>query len=106
MTAVAGYIRRFARHFHRPRCSACHLPRAAGRRLISGPSVYICESCVREAAARVTAVQQPAVCSFCGHAERPVFGRWPQVSICRDCVGIAEDILADDRHRDPPSGKR
>jgi len=36
--------RRFARRF--PHGHACRLPSAEGRRLIAGPGVYICESCI------------------------------------------------------------
>ena len=107
MTIVADYVHRFTRRFHRSiLCSACHRPRAADRRLISGPSVYICESCIGEAAARVRPAPKTALCSFCAAPDRPVVGNWPELSICDDCVNLAQDILAVDSHVDPPSNER
>jgi hypothetical protein len=96
MTMVADYIRRFTRRVHRPvLCSACRRPRASGRRLISGPSIYICESCIGEAAAGVISVRQQALCSFCEHPDLPVVASWPALSICAKCVSLAQDILAE-----------
>jgi ClpX C4-type zinc finger len=107
MTIVADYVHRFTRRFHRSiLCSACHLPRAADRRLLSGPSIYICESCVGAAAARRAPSEHSALCSFCAHPDRPVVGSWPELSVCGDCVELAQRVLADDSGSDPPSNER
>ena len=107
MMNVAEYVQRLTDRLHRPiLCSACRLPRAANRRLISGPSIYICEECIGKAAARLMPVQHSAVCSFCAHPERPILGGWSDLSICDDCVHLAQSILADNDHPDAPSNER
>jgi hypothetical protein len=105
MTIVADYVRQLTRWFHGTLlCSACHLPRSAERRLISGPSIYICESCVGEAAARRAPVDETALCSFCAHPDRPAIGSWPELSICGDCVELAQSMFSHDSDspRDQP----
>ena len=102
MTKVADQIHRFVERFRRPVvCSACHHPCSSDRRLISGPSVYICESCVSQAAAGLVPVQQSGLCSFCAHPDQPVVGSWPQLCICGECVRLAQGMLTRDRYRDP-----
>jgi len=98
MTTVADRMRGFARRFQRPiRCSACHLPKTADRRLISGPAVYICESCVDEAATPGPTVDPSIRCSFCAHPTVAVVRTWPELSICADCVELAQSIFG--RHQ-------
>jgi ribosomal protein L37AE/L43A len=104
MAAIAERVRRFARRFQRPiRCSACHLPRTTGRRLISGPGVYICESCIAAAAGLGVAVAPTTRCSFCGHRDATIAGTWPDLTICARCVELARAILAADDRRSRPA---
>ena len=79
MTAITERLRRLARQFQRPvRCTACGFPRAAGRRLISGPW---------------------GVCiSFCGHRGEPLAGTWPRLAICTSCTEMSRRIFSDDNH--------
>jgi hypothetical protein len=95
MPAITETVRRFIYSFRRPvRCSACDLPRGAGRRLISGPGVYICEGCVAEVARRETRIAADR-CSFCHRRENPIAGAWPNVTICYRCAELARSILDD-----------
>jgi hypothetical protein len=104
MTIVADVVHRIIRRLRQPiRCSACHLPRATDRRLIAGPSIYICESCVGDAAMRRVSVHPSARCSFCARPDRPVVGSWPQLSICGDCVELTQCMLAEDDDPNPSS---
>lgn len=102
MAGISQRVRRFARRFQRPTCcSACQTPRGSGRRLISGPGVYICEVCVREASSK-TADTSPTRCSFCQKDGR-ASAAWPDVAICPDCVDLAERIFSEDNRRSPPA---
>ena len=96
MPAITETLRRFVRSFHRAiRCSACNLPRGAGRRLISGPGVCICESCVAEVVARKTVIAIADHCSFCHRRDNPIAGAWPDMAICNRCAELARSILDD-----------
>lgn len=100
MTDIAERVRRVARRFQRPvRCTACAFPAGAGRRLITGPNVYICECCIGEATARTGATDQGPRCSFCGHQGVRLARVWPTVAICVDCVELSRRILRDDDQR-------
>jgi ClpX C4-type zinc finger len=83
-------VRRF------PRCRACHPPRGAGRRLIAGPGVYICESCIALLATRASAADTTERCSFCGRCNVPIAGAWPSLAICAPCIELSHGILAED----------
>ena len=97
MGTITERVRRFARGLQRPiRCSACHLPRDVGRRVIAGPAVYICESCVAAAASHTVATPSSKGCSFCGRADIQIASAWPSVAICTSCVELARYILAED----------
>lgn len=104
MATITERVRRIARRFQRPiHCSACHLPRGTDRRLISGPGVYICESCVAAAAVRSAASASIARCSFCGRREVPIGGSWPDLAICSRCLELSREILAEDGRRTRPA---
>jgi hypothetical protein len=65
MVAITEQVRRFARRFRQPiRCSACQVPHGSGRRLISGPGVYICESCVAETTGQEISGPRPNTARF------------------------------------------
>ena len=100
MTAIAERLRRLARQFQRPVCcTACEFPRAAGRRLISGPwGIAICEACINDVADR-TGMHDPSVpCSFCGHRGEPLAGTWSRLAICTSCTELSRRIFAEDDH--------
>lgn len=102
MAAIAERVRRIVDRFQRPLrcCSACHLPHGPERRLISGPGVYICESCIRAVVARHHGVNDGTVhCSFCGLREVAVARVWPELAICTNCAELARGILAEDDRR-------
>ncbi len=99
MTTIPERVRRIAHRFQRPaRCIACHVPRGGGRRLISGPGVAICETCVSVAAAQL-APETADRCSFCTRRDPRQATIWPNVTMCHDCVGLAMRIFADDARR-------
>ena len=94
MKTIAEYARRFMSGSREPlRCSACGCIKSTERRLISGPSCYICEVCVRETAGRTPASDTPGLCSFCEHPEHPIVRRWPKLAICAECLDLAHDIV-------------
>jgi hypothetical protein len=101
---VANTTERVRRVAHRlPRCRACGLPRDAGRRLIAGPGVYLCESCIAPLATRESATATAARCSFCGRRDVLIAGAWPSVAICAPCLDLAHSILAEDDRRSRPA---
>ena len=71
MANITERVRRF------PRCRACHLPSGEDRRLIAGPAVYICESCIALLATGESAAAAAERCSFCSRAtcRSPARGR-------------------------------
>lgn len=85
------------------RCTFCKRKKAEVGRLIAGPSVFICDSCVGFAVEVVGAAVVPADskpvpldCSFCGKSaaqvEKLVAG--PGVHICDGCISLCDEILA------------
>jgi hypothetical protein len=94
---IAERVRRF------PRCRACQLPRGAGRRLIAGPGVYICESCIALLATRESAADTAERCSFCGRRDVPIAGAWPSFAICAPCIELSHGILGEDDRRSRPA---
>jgi len=94
---ITERVRRFA-HLS-PRCRACRLPRADNRRLIAGPGLYICESCVALLATRESAAATAERCSFCGRRDVPIAGALPSLAICAACLELSQSILAEDNRR-------
>ena len=86
-----------------PRCRACRLPSAEGRRLIAGPGVYICESCIALLATRESAAATAERCSFCGRRDVPIAGALPSLAICAACLELSHSILAEDDRRSRPA---
>jgi ATP-dependent protease Clp ATPase subunit len=85
-------------------CSFCHQPEGAGRRLIAGPSIWICTACIDLATTMLTedvgagglerhARTAAAVCSFCGQRDRFVV-TGPRVAICAACIAACTQELA------------
>ena len=104
MANITEQVRRFARRLQRSvRCGACHLPRDPDRRLIAGPGVYICESCIALLATRESAADTVGRCSFCGRRDGPIAGTWPSLVICAACAELARGILTEDDQRSRPA---
>ena len=101
MTNATERVRRFAHRF--PRCRACRLPSAEGRRLIAGPGVYICESCVALLASREAAADAAERCSFCRRRDVPIADAWPSLAICAACIELVRGILAENDRRPRPA---
>ena len=81
-----------------PRCGWCGRTRAAGARLLSGPGVYLCERCVRDAAAPergAEATHASAVgCGFCGRIRPALRPAGPDVvPVCGACVALLDSVL-------------
>ena len=86
-------------------CTWCDRPSSEVTKLIAGPKVFICESCI-EAAERAIggspgaglkrATAKPAGrCAFCrrrGGRQRPIIVG-PAADICGDCLRICREIL-------------
>jgi ATP-dependent Clp protease ATP-binding subunit ClpX len=102
-------------------CSFCGKAQGQVRKLIAGPSVYICDGCVGLAegvvssgeAARteygtVTAVPEQVkrtLCSFCGKIAGQVAGmavappgrhRKIPATICTECLALCDEIIAEE----------
>ncbi len=94
-------------------CSFCGRAELKARRLVAGPGVYICESCV-DLGRRVIAKGQPAGtakatlvavaadntrerCSFCGKRRHQLDGLASSgdVLICKDCLKLCDEIFAE-----------
>ena len=101
MANITERVRRFSGRI--PCCGACQLPRGADRRLIAGPGVYICESCIALLARRKSAAGTAERCSFCGRHDGPIAGAWPSLAICEPCGELARGILAEDDRRSRPA---
>jgi hypothetical protein len=91
-------------------CTFCGRPRSEVSKLISGPNVFICDSCVTLAeqslsgsaggaahGALAVAEGGRALCSFCGKRrsdKRPVV-IGPTSNVCNACVALCRQILDD-----------
>jgi hypothetical protein len=85
------------RRAHRvPRCRACRLPGAEGRRLVAGTGVFICESCLARLVAEDSAAGTAERCAFCGRRDVPIAGVLSSVAICATCLELSRRILAGD----------
>jgi len=110
MRLTEGVRRWLRRHAVRPvHCGACGEPKGVGRRMISGPGVYLCEPCVRDAAASLVdsaaGAAAPARCRFCGQTQPPARlaqARAP-LPVCVACVRLMDGILTEDDARSGPA---
>jgi hypothetical protein len=101
MANTTERVRRFAHRL--PRCRACRLPSAEGRRLIAGPGVYICESCIALLATRESPAATAERCSFCGRRDVPIADALPSLALCAVCLEISHSILAEDDRQSRPA---
>lgn len=88
---------------HAQRCSFCRAPREEVRSLVLGPSISICDACVRVGmqillGGTAEPVPLDTACSFCTKARREVHVLipGPAVNICDECMQLCGDILAED----------
>ena len=87
------------------RCSGCGREKNAVRRMVSGPRVYFCESCIEQAAQKLTP-RRPASdavrCRFCSLLRaRTDVTSVGNVVVCADCLGYMEVILAEAKTSPP-----
>ena len=85
-------------------CSFCGAPQDQVQRLIAGPNVYVCDTCVAALAHGSQALQEERGqhCSFCGKTPRQgsFLAVGPQgVSICQACLVLCQEILAEGHPR-------
>jgi hypothetical protein len=89
-------------------CTFCGRPPSEVSKLIAGPNVYICDSCVglaegvlggggdaNPSAFPAARRRARARCSFCAkrrHDQRPLFGG-PAACVCGDCLRLCREIL-------------
>ena len=97
MADITQRVRRVAR------CRACHLPSGVDRRLIAGPGVHICESCIALLPTRESTADAAERCSFCWRRDVPIAGAWPSLAICAECAELARGVLAEDDRRSRPA---
>jgi ClpX C4-type zinc finger len=94
-------------------CSFCCRPHPTPEKLVAGPGVYICETCVTTAAGLVStgsAATAPAAaielvaeqaraerCSFCGKRRHqvPAMASAAGPRICAECLSLCQEILAE-----------
>ena len=99
-------------------CSFCGKSQYDVRKLVAGPSVFICDTCI-EKFAYVRDDEDPTkareipgagetdapklgetlqYCNFCGKSLSEVINVFegPSVSICNECIGHCVDILSED----------
>ncbi len=93
------------KHSRKPRmCSFCGTPQDQVQRLIAGPNVYVCDTCVVALVQGSGALQEKRGqhCSFCGKTPRQEgsLAVGPQgVSICQACLVLCQEILAEGHPR-------
>ena len=90
-------------------CTFCLRSPSEVSKLIAGPNVYICDSCITSAERAMRSDSRPAaeltlarrgarpVCSFCSKwksAQRPVITS-RRANVCGDCLRICREILTD-----------
>ena len=93
MANASERVRRFADRV--PRCRSCRMPGAQGRRLVAGPGVYICESCIARIATGESIAHTAERCSFCGRRDVPIAGAGPSFALCATCIDLARGVLAE-----------
>jgi ATP-dependent protease Clp ATPase subunit len=79
-------------------CSFCGTPQNQVQRLIAGPNVFICDTCVARflTSQEARQEQQGLRCSFCGKSPRQVpflAGGSQGVSICNACLDLCQEII-------------
>lgn len=108
MNYIARFARRTITHLlprlaRDVRCSGCGQPRTDQNSLVSGPGVYLCESCFRDVAEKIVPRTPPTDgtrCHFCRQVRAANdVGRAGSVTVCADCLGLMQSIFGEGRHR-------
>jgi hypothetical protein len=86
-------------------CSGCGRAKDGVRRMVAGPRVYFCESCIEQAAQQLTP-RRPAAdavrCRFCSQLRaRTDVTSVGSAVVCADCLGYMEVILAEAKTSPP-----
>jgi hypothetical protein len=98
MNGATNLLRKLLIGFQPPlRCMGCDRLHFEVGKLVSGPQVYICEACTREAAKRVNAhlaAPKSLTCLFCGGNVKVIpIGADEDQGTCASCVAIIQDVL-------------
>src|SRR5262245_38340238 len=98
MNSATNLLRKLLIGFQPPqRCTGCGRLHFEVGRMVSGPQVYICDACTREAAMRVNAylpAPTDLTCVFCGGKVRVIpIGPQEDQGTCASCVAIIQDVL-------------
>jgi hypothetical protein len=98
-------------------CTFCGRPPSEVSKLIAGPNVYICNTCVEHAEQVVSGSPKApslfflsrgsarSACSFCGEKRdqgRPVVTR-REANVCGDCLRLCREILNERAPSEPPA---
>ena len=78
-------------------CTFCGRAQGQCAKLVAGPGVYICDSCVALARTWTPASYPGRTCSFCG-SWSPRRGRVVtrgSASICAECLDLSDEIIAE-----------
>ena len=103
-------------------CSFCGQSQLEVRKLIAGPTVYICDACVAKSWSLIRGDDQPSTtprhrivekservlcCSFCGkkRTEVEALVAGPTVYICNECLGLCDEIIAEELSLEDPKPK-
>jgi ATP-dependent protease Clp ATPase subunit len=79
-------------------CSFCNKSQRDVKKLIAGPTVYICDECVNAAITGVPGVAARNVCSFCRKGGNILLANpSDDVRICSECIQIARDVVEHQR---------
>jgi ATP-dependent protease Clp ATPase subunit len=84
-------------------CSFCDRGRQEVKKLVAGPTVFICDICVRGYTSNLTPTNNEKLqrvgdgraCSFCGQTAtetRRLAGR-EDLAICNECLNLCNDII-------------
>jgi ribosomal protein L37AE/L43A len=104
-TTIGRLSDRYAKPRDPLRCSFCEKKKNEVGKLISGPGVYVCNSCVADfngCLADPTYLGAREVrCSFCGKnaimVKRVIAGPGPGPYICDECVDLCNEILEEEK---------
>jgi ATP-dependent protease Clp ATPase subunit len=97
-------------------CAFCGKNQREVRKLIAGPTIYICDECIKlsnhilteearhtdlgsdETASRVTGSGPELCCSFCGKGRLKVKSliAGPSECICDECIGLCNGVVAEE----------
>ena len=84
-------------------CSFCKRGQQEVKKLVAGPTVFICDACVRRYTENLTQtrahelhrVDGGRICSFCGltPTETRHLDGVEDAAVCNECLGLCNDII-------------